>query len=329
MDYEDDAAEWTDEYLDELEGYLDVHYKKAEAYISEEWDKYLATMGAVLAVLWLAYQKAGDNKAEALKAYQKAAQEYNQRNLEYRRMVEETARRISNTNREAIDHINGSLPEVWRVNYNLAPAEGLLPGMHFEPISEDDLLRMMNAGEKNWQEQTLNFIKDMAWNTQMINNAILQGILQGQDIDTIARRIQDIVGMNWRSARRIARTMVTGAQNRGRQDRYEDLESQGLILHKIWVATPDHRTRNWHMSMDGQEVGIKESFVDGHGHELEYPGDPSAPPETVYNCRCTMYSEMVGVRRADGTIRYVSGHYGGSPMHDAQIAKERARREEN
>jgi hypothetical protein len=96
--------------------------------------------------------------------------------------------------------------------------------------------------------------------------------------------------------------MITGAENRGRNDSYKQLEENGLVLKKVWMATPDGRTRDWHIDMDGQEVGIHENFIDGLGNELEYPGDPGGDPATIYNCRCTMVTDVLGFRRADGTI---------------------------
>ncbi len=321
-EFYDEAGEWTDEYLDEMEYEIESMYRQAYAEITEEWNRYMLTMGIALAALWEAYQNAEPGeKHKALDDYKRAAQEYNQRNAEYRRMVEETARRISEVNRLANEYVNDNLNDIYRVNHDYAPIEGELPGTSTQPVDEEWLRNAI-------PQHNLNSAKDIAWNVQRINNEVLQGILAGEDIDTIARRILKIINTNLSSARRIARTMVTGAQNRGRMDRYLDLENQGIIQHKVWVATPDNRTRDWHMSMDGQEVELHEPFIDGKGYELMYPGDPSAPPETIYNCRCTMYSEMIGVRRADGTIRYVQGYYGGSAMHNRQIAGERTRRAE-
>lgn len=319
----DEAGEWTDEYLDELESDIAAMYTEAYDDVTKEWRKFLAVMAVVLAALWLAYKNAeAGHKREALQEYQRAAQEYIRRNNEYQRMVEETARRISEVNRRANDYINSHLADIYRRNYDNAPTQGRVPGLSYEPVDEEWLRQQI-------PQHALNGAKDIAWNIRQINNAVLQGILQGEDVDTIARRIQHILDINFKSARRIARTLVTGAQNRGRMDRYVSLENQGLILNKVWVATADARTRDWHMDMDGQTVSLYEPFIDGHGNELMYPGDPGAPGETIYNCRCTMYSEMVGVRRADGSIRWVQGHYGGSDLHDRQIAKERERRAKN
>ena len=324
----DAAQEWTDEYLEEVEEELRAMYTHAQEEITREWDAYLAAAAIALGALWLAYQKAaGDEKKQALREYQQAEQEYHRRNSEYQRLVDETAYRLLNVNRLAMEYINGSLPRVYLENYN-QPIDGLdiLPNLSFPIMPEDMLENLIRDGQVHLPDRSIDPAKDVAWNIRQIENAVLQGILQGEDVWQIANRIRRIVDINRNAALRMARTMVTGAQNRGRLDRYNQLAAQGLILHKVWMATPDGRTRDWHLDMDGQERELDAPFIDGLGNELMYPADPSGPPETVYNCRCTMYSEMVGVRRADGSIRYVSGHYGTSALHEEQMARERARR---
>ena len=61
----------------------------------------------------------------------------------------------------------------------------------------------------------------------------------------------------------------------------------GIKVKKKWLAAHDNRVRDTHAELDGQEVDADEPFeVDGM--QIMYPGDPSAPPEMVYNCRCTL-----------------------------------------
>lgn len=67
----------------------------------------------------------------------------------------------------------------------------------------------------------------------------------------------------------------------------------GQDFDKVWVAHMDTRTRPSHFAADGQRVALDASFTVG-GHQLEYPGDPVAPPEEKRNCRC-----RVGMARLD------------------------------
>ncbi len=125
-----------------------------------------------------------------------------------------------------------------------------------------------------------------------IQNTLLQGILQGDSIGHIADRFERVADMNRVQSIRSARTAVTGAQSAGKQDRYEDLEKQGVELTKLWVATRDSRTREEHREADGQEVGINDTFEVG-GEELMYPADWNGSPWNIYNCRCTMRTGQI------------------------------------
>lgn len=70
---------------------------------------------------------------------------------------------------------------------------------------------------------------------------------------------------------------------------------QSLVIRK-WSSTRDPRTRDAHRSMHGQEVGLNEPFIDGNGNRLMFPGDPSAPAETIINCRCVV---TVAIKKQD------------------------------
>jgi hypothetical protein len=100
--------------------------------------------------------------------------------------------------------------------------------------------------------------------------------------------------MNKTQAIRSARTIVTGAENKGRQDSYARAEADGIILQKQWLATNDGRTRHSHAALDGAIVDQDKKFDNG----LMYPGDPSGRPEEVYNCRCTLVAKVNGFKKA-------------------------------
>lgn len=57
-------------------------------------------------------------------------------------------------------------------------------------------------------------------------------------------------------------------------------------IQRIWQSAGDARVRDTHQDMDGQTVGLRDQFTAPDGSRLQYPGDPSAPPELVINCRC-------------------------------------------
>lgn len=203
----------------------------------------------------------------------------------------------------------------------------------FNMVDEDTVALLQKRNEVKLPKRKLSVPKDERWNMKTLNSILLAGIEQGDSIPKIANAVfngviggsvsgaKDIVTKNKGSAVRAARTMVTGAECAGRQDSYEKLNKQGVVQKKVWIATPDNRTRDSHIEIDGEEVDIDKEFSNG----LMYPADPSGDPEEVWNCRCTMRTNIVGFRRADGTISEV-GHDHDNSRHERQMEEEKERR---
>ena len=136
--------------------------------------------------------------------------------------------------------------------------------------------------------------RDLKWNRQKVSSAITQGILQGESIPNIGKRLKTVVGMDRSAAIRNARTATTGAENAGRVDSYEEAESKGIELEQKWEAVLDLRTRSEHRQLDGQTCPVHGAFeIDGE--KIRYPGDPEAPGYLVYNCRCQLVAEIKGI----------------------------------
>ena len=91
--------------------------------------------------------------------------------------------------------------------------------------------------------------KDMQWNKQHIQSAVLQGVLQGESPYEVADRLRQVGQMNYNSAVRYARTMTTSAQNAGRYQAYRRARDLGVELTIEWQATLDHRTRHAHRNI--------------------------------------------------------------------------------
>lgn len=322
----DSARQWTDTRLQEIETHLKRVYLQAQGDLTEKWNAYMSRGQDRLDDLYNAYLSAPvGEKVAALQRYQDALQSFTLRNRWYRDMVDETTYRLAHVNEIALAYVNGQLPEIYARNFNYLDPEVKNIGIAWT-LRDENMIR--NLMMDSLPEKKLNYAKDMAWNTRQINGSVLQGIIQGESIPKIAKRLLPVVDNNKAASIRTARTMVTGAENRGRQDRYEEYESEGVVMRKVWIATPDGRTRSWHMSMDGQEVDVDDMFIDGNGEELEYPGDPSGSPKTVYNCRCSMRSHLIGIRDTRGKITSFTDFRAkaGESMHQRQIREERERR---
>ena len=107
--------------------------------------------------------------------------------------------------------------------------------------------------------------------------------------------MQNVTDMNKKSAIRNARTMVTGAENKGRQDSFKKAQDDGVIMEREWIAAHDDRTRAWHADLDGVRVGVDEPWENDYG-KIMFPGDPTADPANVYNCRCSIRAHVKGFR---------------------------------
>lgn len=300
----DTARKWTDGQLAKTNREVAKIYKQAQKELTEKWDSYMQKGGSRIKGFESAYTKALQSQdamaiATAKSKLEQAKIAYTLQNDYYKEMVNSVTKEIAKVNGKALAYVNGTLANVYATNYEQAKhiVDGM--GLSFTLTDKSTIKRMIKNGDIRLPKKKLNIPKDIQWNTRRINSAVLQGILQGESMKKIADRLLPIVNSNEASAIRNARTLVTGAENQGRLDSYEELEKQGLVLKKVWIATDGDRTREWHLDMDGQEVDIDEPFIDGHGNELMYPGDPDAEPETVYNCRCSMRMRVVGVKQKE------------------------------
>lgn len=311
----DSARERTDKELVKMEERITEIYQKSAHDLYKKWDAYMERAEKRIEGHENALRAAldsgdKDSIAKAKKALETAKTNVTLRDKYYRDMLDSVTDQLAKTNETALEYINGQMPKIYAWNYNEAGNIADEVGIKFNLINEDVVKRRILDGDITTpfmvQGKHLDIPKDKRWNTKQINSAVLQGIIQGESMQQISRRLfphmlsKDLAGNNLQdlpreerraiihknrvSAIRNARTMVTGAENLGRQDSYNRLEQDGLVLKKVWMATPDGRTRDWHIDMDGQEVGIHENFIDGLGNELEYPGDPVGDPATVYNC---------------------------------------------
>ena len=289
----------TDQKLEEMEKRLSAIYSRAEKEIGERWKEYLVEAQAEIDELQKAYElaKKGGDKNEIRKAGIKLSKAKRNRTLMNNRfedLTERTAAELANVNKTALAYINGQLPEVYSINYNvLAPTVDGVGGYSFALVDADTVKNLATTDKSLLPYKQLDENADIRWNVKKMNSEVLQGILQGDPMDKIANRLSKVTGMNATAAIRNARTMVTGAENKGRQDSYARAESDGIILQKEWIATNDSRTRHSHAVLDGAVVDQDKKFDNG----LMFPGDPNCRPEETWNCRCTVAAVVKGFKK--------------------------------
>ena len=198
---------------------------------------------------------------------------------------------LLNADRAAANIVNEGKIGVFTANANYIGYDlehGAKVNTGFTLYDERTVARLIKKDPQLLPPSKVKKDKATLYYNKLLNSAVTQGIIQGETIPQIAKRIARTTGeSSYNSAVRNARTSFTGAQNAGRLEGLHQAQELGINVKKQWMATLDDRTRDTHADLDGQIRDIDEPFeVDGM--EIDYPGDPSADPSLVYNCRCTL-----------------------------------------
>lgn len=290
----------TDKLLLTMEKKLTAIYSRANKEVSEKMAEYLAGLKDKESKLQEAIKgaKSAEERKKAEAAYKSFMENATFKSAQYNALAKSMAENLKNVNKTAMAYVNGKLPEVYALNYNAVGGDisGKVKGYSFDLVDASTVKTLATKDETLLPYKTVDGKKDVRWNTKAVNSEILQGILQGESIPDISKRLTHVTEMNLASAIRNARTSTTSAENRGRMDSFHRAEDMGIRIVKIWMATNDERTREEHLELDGQEREIDEPFENSLG-EIMYPGDPDADPANVYNCRCTMVTRVLGFRK--------------------------------
>lgn len=249
----------------------------------------------------------------------------------WQEMVNSLAADYTNANRLAMAMVGDLLPGVYALNHDYGTFQvekGSMVDTSYTLYDRSTVERLIRDNPNLLPKAKVNVPKDLRWNKQHVNNAVLQGILQGESNDKIASRLQTVTGMNHAAAIRNARTMTTGAENAGRTDSYKRAAEMGIELEQEWLATLDGRTRDSHRALDGERIPLAKDkwhpakFSNG----CRYPGDPEGPAWEVYNCRCTLVVAIKGIDQSDaprnsklGGMSYEEW-YGGK-LHEKKVSK--------
>lgn len=296
----DAAHRLTDKTLAQMERHLMGIYNRAKKEVGASWVAHFREADSELSALKKAYaeaKQAGD-KAAIKKTGKKlgmAKRDWTLKNRHFQNLTDQLAKDISHINEQAAAYINGKLPDVYALNYN-AVADGVssaVKGYSFELTDAATVKNLATSDKTLLPYKYVNGKKDVRWNTQLLNSEVLQGILQGEPMTTIAGRLGDVLHMNATSAIRNARTSVTSAENKGRMDMLHAAAEKGIVTQKEWIAAIDARTRESHVEINGSLVDMDAKFANG----LLYPGDPDGKPEEIYNCRCSMGYKIVDIVR--------------------------------
>lgn len=243
------------------------------------------------------------------KAYNKWRVEQVTIGKRWEEMLETLAQDYHNTNEIARQIAKDNAYDVYALNHDFGTFQvekESLVDTSYSLYDRATVSRLVKENPKmlpDPSERTLKRIRDAKekrWSKQKMTSAIMQGILQGEPLAKVAKRLRTVTNMEEAQAMRNARTMMTNAQSAGRYDAYRRAKGMGIYFKVIWIATLDNRTRHEHRLLDGQMQEVDTPF-EVEGNQIMYPADLGGgsykvPPELIYNCRCTIGAAIPGTK---------------------------------
>jgi hypothetical protein len=229
---------------------------------------------------------------------------------EYARFLEEVQSKVNGIVPSVNKEITKTVKEVYRLAYegmvnavansvNDADLAKRLSGIHLTNA------KVIKAAVKNPVDKlTLNNVleknrKQIVYN---IKSTITNGLMNGDRMSTMARKIQDDVEQNYRKAMLIARTEVHRVRETGHDDSSNSIddvlksEDYDYRMVKIWRSKQDSATRRTskanHVNMHMQTVLQDEEFDLGNGVTAPCPGK-SGKAYHDCNCRCRVSRKLM------------------------------------
>lgn len=300
----DFAHEETDARIANLELDLKEHYMRSSDDMAEKGRAYFEKL-----------KERDKEMRDALKKGKITEDQYTEwrkvqilRGEKYQAFSEKLAEDATKANIEAMAIVKGELPDIFALNanYTAYTIERAGANVDFSLYDKSTVERLVAEIPDLLPDPSIDIPRDMLWNKKHIDAEITASVLQGERIERIAERLRTITDMNERASIRNARTAMTCAQNSGRQYQYERAVKMGIKVRKQWLATLDGRTRHEHAMLDGQIVEYDKPFKYGFV-TIMYPGDTSAPPQMIYNCRCTTIAILPDVDTSDALRRDKNG----------------------
>lgn len=290
-------AKKQDKELIYLEERISALYEEASHDVTEEYERF-----------WESYQLEYENRLAMVEsgeitddAFQNWCRHQIFRGDRYRALIRELTDVLTNADVAAMAAVNEQLP------YTLAESYDFISSLGFEAADRAGIsmgtFQIYNADSVQAIIRdnpdllpVVDLPEDELWNRNHINNEITQGIIQGNSMQQVARRLQNVAAMDNRAAIRNARTAMTAAENLGRTESARRLKQKGLPVKEVWSATKDSRTRDTHLLLDGTEKDDNGYYgADILRVPLRFPADPLGEPQEIYNCRCRDNVQIAGI----------------------------------
>ncbi|MEW2633348.1 phage minor head protein [Streptomyces sp. NPDC048389] len=187
---------------------------------------------------------------------------------------------------QAADDVNVPLPDGWD---------------HLPARYDDDALPAQLGDYVESTEHLLRAVGDRLAAVAVAELAA--GVNEGEDVEQLRARLRAAFareGAQLGEVReeRIARTESMRAWNMATLAAAQALTGPDRPLVKQWLTRRDTDVRDAHERINGQLRLLDEPFTVA-GVSMTAPGDPTAPPELVINCRCAL-----ALARADRSAAY-------------------------
>lgn len=288
----------TDDILKEMEKRVGDVYDQAVKDAQKKLDDYLARFAAKDKIKQEKL-KNGEITQDEYARWRKGQMCIGQR---WREMLDTLSSDFTNADKIAMSIVNGYSPEVYALNHNYATFQvekDATVDTSYTLYDRQTVERLLREDQDLLPKAKVDIPKDKRWNRQHIQQQVTQGILQGEDIEKISKRLRTVTDMDRRAAIRNARTITTGAENAGRVDSYTRAVGMGIELEQEWLATLDGRTRHSHRMLDGESIKVGTKNTAKFSNGCRYPGDPEGPPWEVYNCRCTLVAKVKNIDQSN------------------------------
>lgn len=229
---------------------------------------------------------------------------------EHARFLEEVQARVNNIMPKVNKTINDVVEKMYKTAYDgmvnavskavndkeltkllkgivLTPAQVIKAAVN-NPVSK---LTLSKTLEKNRKQIVYN-----------IKQTVTVGIMNGDRMSTMARKIQNDVDQNYRKAMLISRTEVHRVRETGHNDACSSIDNtlseagSEYRMVKIWKSMRDEKVRKTskadHRKMEGQVVLQDEDFDLGRGVTAPCPGQ-SGTAYNDCNCRCYVSHDLM------------------------------------
>jgi len=199
---------------------------------------------------------------------------------------------INSTNEIAVKMINNDMIDVYWFNYaylGYTIEKTLNARIGFQVFNQNVIKKLLQDELNPFTLLTIDKLKDKGNIYSQLKRELSVGLLQGESITNLAKRMEKVLNISHNSSITMARTETTRIESSARMDSFEFAETKGIKVKKEWISTIDKRTRKSHRRLMGEIREIDEKFSNG----LMYPGDPNGKAEEVIRCRCTMVSKLV------------------------------------